>query len=76
MTSDGSVELLCDDMDLCGDVVQSLAEYLALEDLASTCDFPEETQVILKSEKNGWKKRQLISLVRTHGSCAARRSSG
>jgi Bardet-Biedl syndrome 2 protein len=29
-------------MDLCGDLVQSLSEYLALDDLASTCDFPEE----------------------------------
>ena len=31
-------------MDLCGDLIQNLAEYLALEDLPSTCDFPEEIQ--------------------------------
>ncbi len=39
---DGSVLLECDNMDLCGDVVQSLAEYLGLEDLECECDFPDE----------------------------------
>ena len=46
MSPDGAVQLLCDDLDLCGDVVQSLAEYLGLEDLASTCDFPAETATL------------------------------
>jgi Bardet-Biedl syndrome 2 protein len=40
--ADGSCQLFCDDMELCGDVVQSLAEYLGLEDLSSECDFPNE----------------------------------
>ena len=30
-------------MDLCGDFVQALANYLGVEDLASTCDFPKDT---------------------------------
>lgn len=42
MEADGHVQILCDDMDLCGDIVQSLSEYLGLDDLPSTCDFPEE----------------------------------
>ena len=30
MSSDGNISLKCDNMDLCGDVVQALAEYLGL----------------------------------------------
>ncbi len=41
-SKDGSVLLECDNMDLCGDVVQSLAEYLGLEELECECDFPDE----------------------------------
>jgi len=44
IASDGAAELRSTDMDLCGDVVQSLAEYLGLEDLASECDFPKEME--------------------------------
>ena len=33
----------CDNMDLCGDFVQALANYLGVEDLPSTCDFPKDT---------------------------------
>ena len=42
MEADGDVVLKSDNMDLCGDVVQSLAEYLGLDDLKSLCDFPDE----------------------------------
>ena len=42
MEPDGAVALLCDDLDVVGDVVQALSDYLALEDLASTCEFPDE----------------------------------
>ncbi len=38
---------MCDNMELCGDVVQSLSEYLGLEDLQSECDFPQEVSVNL-----------------------------
>ncbi len=34
--------LKCDNMELCGDVIQSLSEYLGLEDLQAECNFPEE----------------------------------
>ena len=30
MTSDGNISLKCDNMDLCGDMVQAIAEYLGL----------------------------------------------
>ena len=30
MSSDGNISLKCDNMDLCGDIVQALAEYLGL----------------------------------------------
>jgi len=40
--TDGRIHIGCDKMDLCGDLVQALAEYLGLDDLGSTCDFPEE----------------------------------
>ena len=36
------ITIRADDMDLCGDMVQSLADYLGVEDLPSACDFPEE----------------------------------
>ena len=46
MLSNGNVEFLWDDMDLCGDVIQALAEYLGLEDLPSSCDFPEDLEKV------------------------------
>ena len=42
MEGDGQVQMRCEDMDLCGDIVQALVEYLGVEDLSSTCDFQEE----------------------------------
>ena len=42
MESDGRVTIRCDNMDLSGDFVQALADYLGLDDLKATCDFPEE----------------------------------
>ena len=42
MEPDGRVTLRCDNMDLCGDFVQALADYLGLDDLKASCDFPEE----------------------------------
>ncbi len=48
MDPDGAMKLYCDDLDVCGDVVQALSDYLALEDLSSTCEFPEEIAVLEK----------------------------
>ena len=31
MESDGQCKILCEDMDLCGDLIQTLSDYLALE---------------------------------------------
>jgi Bardet-Biedl syndrome 2 protein len=42
VNAEGQVQLQCDNMDLCGDIIQNLAEYLALDDLSSVCHFPNE----------------------------------
>ena len=46
MDSNNNIEFFSDDMDLCGDVIQALAEYLGIEDLPSICDFPEDLDKI------------------------------
>lgn len=55
MEADGHIQIHVDDMDLCGDIVQALAEYLGVEDLQSTCDFPEEMsrieQLLVKADE-------------------------
>ncbi|CAG0885801.1 unnamed protein product [Darwinula stevensoni] len=43
---DGKAEVLTDDMDIAGDVIQSLASFLNLEDLQVHADFPSEAQKI------------------------------
>lgn len=48
MDQTGRLQLICDNMELCGDIIQNLVEYLALEDLASVCDFPVEMETIEK----------------------------
>uniref|UniRef100_A0A8D3EA93 Bardet-Biedl syndrome 2 protein homolog n=1 Tax=Scophthalmus maximus TaxID=52904 RepID=A0A8D3EA93_SCOMX len=40
MASNGQITLRTDDIDLAGDLVQSLASFLALEDLSAEADFP------------------------------------
>uniref|UniRef100_A0A3P9H733 Bardet-Biedl syndrome 2 protein homolog n=1 Tax=Oryzias latipes TaxID=8090 RepID=A0A3P9H733_ORYLA len=40
MASNGQITLRTDDIDLAGDVVQSLASFLAMEDLSAETDFP------------------------------------
>ena len=42
MESDTTIRIRTDDMDFGGELIQSLAESLGLEDLSSTCDFPDE----------------------------------
>lgn len=64
MDADGSIQIHADDMDLCGDIVQSLAEYLGVEDLPSTCDFPEEmnlTETLLTKADELQSVRQRLS---------------
>ncbi|KAA8590505.1 hypothetical protein FQN60_014439 [Etheostoma spectabile] len=40
MASSGQITLTTDDIDLAGDLVQSLASFLAIEDLSAEADFP------------------------------------
>ena len=42
MTTGGEISVRTDNMDLAGDIVQSLGTYLGLEDLSTTCNFPSE----------------------------------
>ena len=42
MDGSGSITIKTDDMDLAGDIVQSLGTYLGMEDLATTAHFPAE----------------------------------
>ena len=55
MEVDGKIRISTDDMDLCGDIVQALAEYLGVDDLASSCDFPPEIgkieQLLVKADE-------------------------
>ncbi|CAL8292923.1 unnamed protein product [Boreogadus saida] len=41
MTSSGQITLSTDDIDLAGDLIQSLASFLAIEDLSAEVDFPD-----------------------------------
>ncbi|XP_004913585.1 Bardet-Biedl syndrome 2 protein isoform X2 [Xenopus tropicalis] len=41
MKASGEISLRTDDMDLAGDIIQSLASFLAIEDLAVEADFPK-----------------------------------
>ena len=55
MESDGKISIRADDMDLCGDIVQALVEYLGVEDMSSSCDFPEDIgkieQLLIKADE-------------------------
>ena len=42
------VTIKTDDMDLAGDIVQSLGTYLGMEDLATSCNFPTEISSLEK----------------------------
>ncbi|XP_005107459.1 Bardet-Biedl syndrome 2 protein homolog [Aplysia californica] len=46
MSQAGQVVIQTDDMDLAGDVIQSLAQFLNIEDLQTTADFPVETETL------------------------------
>ncbi|KAK0147358.1 Bardet-Biedl syndrome 2 [Merluccius polli] len=41
MASSGQITLSTDDIDLAGDLIQSLASFLAIEDLSAEVDFPD-----------------------------------
>ena len=48
MDGSGSITVKTDDMDLAGDIVQSLGIYLGMEDLATTAHFPAEISSLEK----------------------------
>ena len=47
--------IMTDDMDLAGDIIQALAQFLNLEDLLTTADFPVEIETLKQILfKVGW----------------------
>lgn len=44
MEQNGPFSILTDDMELAGNLIQSLASYLNIFDLQVSCDFPEEIE--------------------------------
>ena len=42
MDGSGNITIKTDNMDLAGDMIQSLGTYLGMEDLSTTCSFPSE----------------------------------
>jgi Bardet-Biedl syndrome 2 protein len=46
MEPNGPFSVLTDDMELAGNIIQSLANYLNILDLQVTCDFPEELETL------------------------------
>ncbi|KAK3767058.1 hypothetical protein RRG08_054106 [Elysia crispata] len=46
MSHQGQVAIHTDDMDVAGDVIQSLAQFLNIDDLQTTADFPVETETL------------------------------
>ncbi|XP_041369340.1 Bardet-Biedl syndrome 2 protein homolog [Gigantopelta aegis] len=48
MNLSGQITIRTDDMDLAGDIIQSLASFLNLDDLMSTADFPNEMEKLSK----------------------------
>ncbi|KAG8437672.1 hypothetical protein GDO86_008397 [Hymenochirus boettgeri] len=48
MKASGEISLRTDDMDLAGDIIQSLASFLAIEDLSVEADFPDYFEQLRK----------------------------
>lgn len=48
----GQMTILCDDMDVAGDVIQDLCNYLKIEDLDSVADFPAELDTFRQTVQN------------------------
>ena len=46
MEANGQMTLRTDDMELAGNLIQSLAVYLNIADLQVTCDFPDEFEIL------------------------------
>lgn len=46
MEVNGQMTIRTDDMDLAGNLIQSLAAYLNIPDLQVNCDFPDEFEIL------------------------------
>ncbi|XP_060066741.1 Bardet-Biedl syndrome 2 protein homolog [Ylistrum balloti] len=70
MEASGQVTLLTDDMDTAGDVIQNLANFLNMEDLQVTADFPAEIEnlkeVLLKVDEYNVVRQKLTAEMADH----------
>ncbi len=47
MDTAGIVHVRCEDMELCGDIIQAVAEYLGIQDLSSLAEFPTDVDKLM-----------------------------
>ncbi|KAK7500508.1 hypothetical protein BaRGS_00008415 [Batillaria attramentaria] len=70
MTQTGQLTIMTDDMDLAGDIIQALAEFLNLEDLLTTADFPVEIetlkQILIKVDEYHRVRQKLTAEMADH----------
>lgn len=70
MEINGLMTIRTDDMELAGNLIQSLAIYLNLTDLQVTCDFPDEMenlqQILLQIDQFNSVRQQLTSQMADH----------
>ncbi|XP_060561390.1 Bardet-Biedl syndrome 2 protein homolog, partial [Ruditapes philippinarum] len=70
MDTSGTVTLKTDDMDLAGDVVQAVANFLNLEDLHTTIDYPDEMErlreVLVKVDEYHAVRQKLTAEMADH----------
>ncbi|CAF1352289.1 unnamed protein product, partial [Didymodactylos carnosus] len=46
MQTNGQMTIMTDDMELAGNIIQSMAKFLNIEDLQTTCEFPSELEIL------------------------------
>ncbi|KAK3104019.1 hypothetical protein FSP39_023716 [Pinctada imbricata] len=70
MENSGQVVVKTDDMDLAGDVIQSLCQFLNIDDLQVTADFPEEMeklrQILVKVDEFHAVRQKLTAEMADH----------
>lgn len=70
MELSGQMTIKTDDIELAGNLIQSLCTYLKISDLQSNCDFPNELenlkQVLISIEQFNSVRQQLTSQMADH----------
>ncbi|XP_076471664.1 BBSome complex member BBS2-like [Babylonia areolata] len=70
MAQNGQLAIMTEDMDLAGDIIQALAQFLNLEDLLTTADFPVEIetlkQILIKVDEFHRVRQKLTAEMADH----------